>query len=111
MKNDKIIKIVLISILIYILTCYFVYSGHENKIIKKIIMKKIDEDDTDALEHIKDKYLSEKFKIIITRSIVFSILLFTFIKLINKKTVIIKINKTNEGVVNIDTKSLIDIPF
>jgi hypothetical protein len=92
--DGKLIKIILMSMILFLIINFFIKSSHEKQIIDKIIMSRQNVDDNNfiyKLEKIKQKYLTERFKINVTRSIFFGIGMLIIIIYINKKKVPTKI--------------------
>lgn len=81
-QKSLILQIVTISVILFILVNYLISSKHDKIVIDDIIDKvidsneNIDEDDIYDMERIKAKYLKEKFRVYITRGIVFGVVLF-----------------------------------
>lgn len=74
-----IIEVVVIAILLFVLVNYFINSSYEVNIINEIIKFKTKEGEKEmtedeiyyALEGLKSKYLKHRFKVYLTRSIIF----------------------------------------
>jgi hypothetical protein len=65
--------------ILFVAINYFINSKHDKDVINDIIMKKsedLSEDDIYEMEQMKAKYLKEKFRVYITRSIIFGVALF-----------------------------------
>ena len=79
MLKSIVLQITLIAIVLFIVVNYFISSRHDKDVINNIIMKKsesLTEDQIYEMEQMKSNYLKQKFRIYITRSIVFGISLF-----------------------------------
>jgi hypothetical protein len=77
---EYLIKIILISILIFLLCNYFINSNGEIRIINEIISQKKREDESDKnyifrLERLKSKYKSQRFRTYIKRGVCFGVLM------------------------------------
>jgi hypothetical protein len=87
-KNTKfIIKIVVISIILFISINYLIKNTYENSLMKDIISnrKDISFDDekfVEKVELIKQNYYKKKFKLLLIRSAMFGVILFLAIKML-----------------------------
>lgn len=90
MLKPIILQITIIAIILFIIVSYFINSRHDKDVIDNII--EINKEDTEIsddkiyeIQMIRDKYLKEKFKVCITRSIIFGALLFFAINYLNPR--------------------------
>jgi len=97
MSMNAIIKLIFLSMILFILTNYFVKADQENNMINNIISQCDTEDDIEKLYSIKRKYMSCRFNLILTRSIFFAILLYLSVSYFNFKelSVVVSTDESN----------------
>lgn len=78
------VKIIIIATIIFILSNYFVKADAEKNTIKNIvaacITSEMDEKQINKLYRLKQEYIAKRFNLILTRSLVFGIILYFAIK-------------------------------
>ena len=116
--NNNIIKIVILSILIYLCVNYFVGAAHENGLVNDLIYarQESDEDDDDFVEELEktgDKYKSKLFRLTVKRSIAFGIVFWISLNYLyqSKKESTVVIDETEIVGGAKKTPSPFDIPF
>jgi hypothetical protein len=100
MFRDNLFKIVIMSVILFLLVNFFIGGNHMKTVISDIILRQkgMDESENDyvyELEKSKSKYLSERFRIYFKRSIFFGIAITIGIIFITKEKKIGGANKEN----------------
>jgi len=115
-----ILKLVLISVILFIAINYFIFSQHDKNVIDKIInikMDKLSEDDVIEIDDAENTYLNEKFKIYVTRAIIFGVgVYFIFNYLVSNnvdasQTEILPIKQSTNPFITAENRFFDNIPF
>lgn len=81
MLTSIILQITVIAIILFILVNYFIIAKHDKDIIDNIILareneEEVDENEIYEMERVKARYLNDKFKVYLSRSIFFGVVFY-----------------------------------